>query len=168
MLERTQREMERQHKEKSRKAREKMIASPDKDDILRKNNQGLEEENPELHDAFRALTRLGPPTISLVCLHRVGKKLNTAPDGTGMEVLLSKYPSEELTRALVEATVTVSHWKVVSAYFKQQKCPAAWRKHPLLKRYYLAEFTNGKCKVTETEYTLYLSHTLGLEIKKDA
>jgi len=168
LLKKTQREMEKQHEEKSRKAREKMIASPNKDDVLRKNNQGLEEENPELHDAFRALTRLGPPTISLVCLHRVGKKLNTAPDGTGMEVSLSQYPGEKLTRALVEATVTVSHWKVVSAHLKRPRRPAAWRKHPLLKRYYLAEFTNGKCKVTETEYTLYLSHTLGLEIKKDA
>jgi CRISPR-associated endonuclease/helicase Cas3 len=147
------------------KARAKLIATPQADNLLSKSNLGLAEDSPEAHEAFQALTRLGPPSISLVCLHRVGDVLNTEPDGSGQVVNLDHKPDDALTQELVRATVAVSHRDIVN-YYRAQQVPPGWREHPLLNRYYVAIFESGLCPLEGSDYTLHLTRQLGLEVLK--
>jgi CRISPR-associated endonuclease/helicase Cas3 len=165
VLAETQRKMETGMAEDAYKARSKLIASPQADNLLSKSNLGLAEDNPDLHAAFQALTRLGPPSISLVCLHQLGDTLSTEPDGSGRPVALDRKPDDEQTQALARATVTVSHWDLVT-YFREQEIPAGWREHPLLNRSHVAIFASGVCQLEGVGYALRLTRQLGLEILK--
>jgi len=157
--------MERHEAEDVYKARLKLIAAPQADNLLSKSNLGLAEDSPDLHAAFQALTRLGPPSISLVCLHRLNETLTTEPDGSGQTVDLGRKPDDALTQALVRATVAVSHWGIVN-YYQTQEVPTGWREHPLLSHYHIAVFESGLCPLEESDYTLRLTKQLGLEILK--
>jgi CRISPR-associated endonuclease/helicase Cas3 len=143
-------------------ARMRLIATPQSDDLLTKSNQGLAEDSPGVHQAFQALTRLGPPSISLVCLHQTEHGLYTGPNGSGRAVDLERHPGRDLTQALVEATVSVSHWGVLNHY-REQEPPPGWREHPLLQRYHAAVFRDGLCPLQDAPFALCLSE-LGLEV----
>ncbi|MCB0188693.1 MAG: CRISPR-associated helicase Cas3', partial [Caldilineaceae bacterium] len=62
-------------------AKNRLIPKPNDEDLLSKRSPGLEEDSPELHSTFQALTRLGKRTIAVVCLHQTAQGLNTEPDG---------------------------------------------------------------------------------------
>jgi len=146
-------------------AHTKMIAGPDADNLLRKSNQGLAEDSPEMHEAFQALTRLGPPSISLVCLHQVEASVALEPDGTGPIVDLARPPNADLTELLVRASVAVSHLGVVPQ-LREQDPPIGWRRHPLLRRYRAVVFTDGHCSVAGSRFALHLTRELGLIIER--
>ena len=119
-----------------------------------------------MHQAFQALTRLGPPSIPLVCLHRTELGLTLEPGGSGPVVDLVLEPGPELTRQLAQHAVRVTHRAIVN-HFLAQPVPDGWRKHPLLRNYRLAVFTNNICSLTDSPHTLRLSRELGLEIQKE-
>jgi CRISPR-associated endonuclease/helicase Cas3 len=159
--------MTERQEEATAKARQKLVASPHTANLLRKNNQGLAEDNPDLHAAFQALTRLGPPSISLVCLHQVNGTLNTHPDGQGHIVTLDDKPDADLTRLLVLSAVTLTSWDVVSD-FQSEKPPSGWREHSLLKHYRVVIFEKGLCPRPNFGYTLKLTREYGLEVLRKA
>jgi CRISPR-associated endonuclease/helicase Cas3 len=142
-------------------ARQRLVGQPTFDELLNETSAGLEEDAPDVHAAFQALTRLGPPTLSLVCLHQTPAGLNTEPDGSGAPVDLARKPDAETTRALARATVGVGNRALVD-HFRAQEPPDAWRKHPLLRDHRVAIFANGM--YTFGSHTLYLSCELGLAI----
>ncbi len=147
-------------------AMQKMIASPESEDLLSHPNVALEEDNPGLHEAFQALTRLGPPSIPVVCLHRTDTGLRLEPDGEGPEISLDDHPTPELTKQLALHAVSVNHheaWKHLVA----APVPRGWREHPLLRDHRAVVFINGLCALPGTPYTLRLSRELGLEIRKE-
>ena len=126
----------------------------------------LEEESPELHKALRALTRLGPPSIPLVCLHRTEAGLTLEPDGSGPVVDSAEEPDPNLTEKLARYTLNVSHRAVVQQ-FLEHPVPGGWRKHPLLNDHRVVIFTKGLCPLQGTPYALRLSTEFGLEIEKE-
>lgn len=142
-------------------ARKRLVGKPTFDGLLNETSAGLEEDDPNVHAAFQALTRLGPPTISLVCLHETPAGLNTEPDGSGVFIDLARKPDAETTKALARATVGVSNRAAVD-HFRAYEPPPAWRKHALLYDHRVAVFINGV--YTCDGLTLRLSHKLGLEI----
>jgi len=142
-------------------ARKRLVGKPTSDELLNETFAGLEEDAPDVHTAFQALTRLGPPTISLVCLHETPAGLNTEPDGSGALIDLDRKPDAETTRALARATVGVSHRELVD-HLRAQEPSAAWRTHPLLRDHRVAIFVNGV--YTCGNHTLHLSRELGLEM----
>jgi len=148
-------------------ARKRLVGKPTFDDLLTGTAAGLEEDSPDIHAAFQALTRLGPPSISLVCLHRTPTGLNTAPDGSGVTIELQRYPDAATTEALVRATVGVSRRDVLTHFQAQTGArPGVWRKHPLLRDHYIAEFdAAGRCSLNE-RLVLRLSREKGLELVK--
>jgi CRISPR-associated endonuclease/helicase Cas3 len=148
-------------------ARGKLIKPPQADNLLRKSNASLAEEAPEIHDAFRALTRLSRPSLSVVCLHRIEGKdtSNTEPDGNGSAVDLEEKPDAELTESLVNATVSLSHGGIFPQLVRQER-PSGWRNHTLLKDYRVAIFEDGVCPLKDCAYTLILRRDTGLEIVK--
>ena len=146
-------------------ARRKLIKPVTADNLLRKSNADLAEEAPEIHAAFRALTRLSPPSLSVVCLYQIDGALNTAPDGSGTPVDLEKRPDADLTRTLVEASLSISH-RGVFPHLVREKPPTGWRKHTLLKNYRVAVFQHGVCSFEDCAYTLVLKRETGLEFIK--
>jgi CRISPR-associated endonuclease/helicase Cas3 len=157
-----------QHEEKHvYKARQKLIPGPQADNLLAQCNFSLEEDSPELHEAFQALTRLSPPGVSLVCLHRTTAGLTSEPDGSGPVVDLTQEPGPDLTKKLARYTLTVTHYHVVQ-HLVAQLVPVAWRDHPLLRNHRPVIFTDGVCTLAGTPYTLRLSRERGLEIEKEA
>jgi len=143
-----------------------MIPGPQADNLLAQGNLPLEEDSPELHEAFRALTRLMPPGISLVCLHQTTAGLTLEPDGSGPVVDLAQQPAPELTEQLARYTVTVTNWPVVE-HFVAQPVPEGWRDHPLLHNHRAIIFTHEVCALAGAPYTLRLSRERGLEIEKE-
>jgi CRISPR-associated endonuclease/helicase Cas3 len=146
-------------------ARTKLIALPEADNLLSKSNLGLAEDSPELHQAFQALTRLGPPSVSLVCLHKVDGELNTEPDGSGLTIDLAQKPNAEATGQLVRSTLAITHRGVVP-YFQEQEPPPGWQDHPLLKQYRVAVFADGAYDLATISYALHLDRELGLIVEK--
>ena len=142
-------------------ARRRLVDEPSFDGLLTETRAGLEEDAPDVHAAFQALTRLGPPPISLVCLHQTPTGLNTEPDGSGVCVDLDRKPDAETTKALARATVGVSHRELVKSLLAQEP-PAAWRTHSLLRDHRVAIFLDGV--YTCGGHTLHLSHELGLQV----
>jgi len=147
-------------------ARSKLIKEVTADNLLRKSNADLAEEAPEIHEAFRALTRLSRPSLPVVCLHRIDGALNTAPDGSGAPVDLKQRPDADLTRTLVETSLSISHGAVFPHLVRQDP-PAGWRKHALLKNYRVAIFQHGVCSFGDCAYNLVLKHDIGLEFIKE-
>jgi CRISPR-associated endonuclease/helicase Cas3 len=165
-LETARQRMQRHEEEHVYKARTKLIPDPQADNLLAQRKPLLEEDSPELHQAFQALTRLIPPGVSLVCLHRTTAGLTLEPNGSGSIVDLSQPPSSELTEQLARYTVTVTNWSVVE-YFQAQPVPKGWRDHPLLSNHRAAVFSHGACALAGAPYTLRLCRERGLEIEKE-
>jgi len=164
-LTKAKQDMEEAHSKEVFQAQQRLVPSPQYEDLFDMTYPALEEDNPELHRAFRALTRLGPLSLSIICLHQTGDGLSLEPDGGGPAIDLQQVPDFELAQQLAWHAVGVTHYKVVK-YFISQPVPAGWRDHPLLRYCRAALFTNGRCQLTGTRYTLRLSRELGLEIEE--
>jgi CRISPR-associated endonuclease/helicase Cas3 len=149
-------------------ARQRLVAEPGAEDLMHRAHIGLVEDAPEVHRALQALTRLGPPSLSVVCLHRHGEALRTQPAGHGLAVDLARYPSPQLTSDLVAATVSVSHQGVFWHLLDRTSVPSGWRKHTLLKNCRAVVFEDGICALEGSSYTLHLTPALGLVIEKEA
>jgi CRISPR-associated endonuclease/helicase Cas3 len=165
-LEEAKKRMEQNRTKEQDEARRRLIAAPGNRRLMNITEALLEEEKPELHQALQALTRLIPPNISLVCLHRVGDGLFLEPDGSGSTIDVSQPPSPELTQKLARHTIVVSHWPILN-YFRAEPVPDGWRKHALLHTHRMAVFRDCVCELKGTPYLLRLSRELGLEIVKD-
>lgn len=148
-------------------ARKRLVGKPTLDAVLNETAASLEEDAPDIHSDFQALTRLGPPSISLVCLYQLSDRLNTEADGSGSWVDLKHKPDPDATAALSRITLSVNRREVL-AYFQthDETRPNAWRKHALLRDHYVAIFDpTGLCPLGE-KITLRLTRELGLEILK--
>ncbi|HUS69611.1 MAG TPA: CRISPR-associated helicase Cas3' [Anaerolineae bacterium] len=166
VLAEAEQKMRRHEEEHVYKARQKLVPDAGADDLLGKRSLGLEEDSPELHEAFQALTRLGRPGISLVCLHRGPGGLTVEPDGSGPAVSLEEPPTAELTSQLAMHTVSVTP-RPVFDYLRAQPVPVGWKDHPLLRNHRVAVFTDGLCALPGTHYTLRLTREFGLEVSKE-
>ena len=147
-------------------AKQKLIPPLQAEDLLGFQSASLQEDQPETHEAFQALTRLGPPSVSLVCLHQTKDGLRLEPDGRGPEISLDEFPTPELTKQLALRTVGVSHHDVWR-HLINQEVPRGWCDHSLLRDHRVAIFENGVCALAGTPYRLRLDRELGLEIRKE-
>lgn len=169
LLEREREDFLRKQREAEYEAAVRLIPPPDDEDLLKQTNSGLEEDNPAVHEAMRALTRLSDPGISLICLHRTDKGLALEPDGTGAPVDLASRPNHSLVVELLKRSVKVQHWEVVRCYLQNQSeelYPTRWKDIPALRYQRLAVFDRGSCLLPGTSIQLRLSRELGLEIRK--
>jgi CRISPR-associated endonuclease/helicase Cas3 len=147
-------------------ARKRLVPLPSFEGLLTSLNADLEEDAPAVNEAFQALTRLGRPSVSLVCLHAHDGGLTTEPTGAGQPINLDQKPDTWLTGVLARCTVSVSH-RAVFDHFTALEAPLGWREHPLLRDHRAVVFADGLCPLPDSRYTLRLSCEMGLEILKD-
>jgi CRISPR-associated endonuclease/helicase Cas3 len=135
----------RDRKEAEDDARFRHIPPPyERRDILNDRNPELEEDEPAVHRSLQAATRLGDPTVSVICLYEVDGKVLSDP--TGMQpVNLDEKPDGETTRALLRRSVNISHRGLTFWLMNYGRKPSGWLKHPLLCRYRLILLNEHHC-----------------------
>jgi CRISPR-associated endonuclease/helicase Cas3 len=103
-----------------------------RDDILEDRTE-LEEDAPEVHQSLQAATRLGDPSISLICLYGDEGKVSLDVEGHNL-LNLEEKPSREGALALLRRSVSLSHRGIVPWLIRNAERPPGWEKHPLLCR----------------------------------
>lgn len=166
-LARAEGEAARKREKEEHEAADRMAPAPDKKRMLQQQSLGLAEDSPETHAALQALTRLGPPTVPIVCLHAQGDALFTEPDGAGLRIVLTRPPTQAEVVALARSVVTVQRHDVVQFLRTARQMPAAWSKHALLSTHHLAIFRSGACQWDGAPFRLLLDRRLGLSIEKE-
>lgn len=163
------RDLQREDAQQSAKAKNRMIYPPDDDTFFFDGSLGLEEDNPEVHASFRALTRADPPGVTVVCL-------NSAADGSVFLDLPGKMVpfddnaplSSEMIKLLLSCAVQINHPDPVVDWFSTRPVPETWRKKAALRYCRRAIFRDGRYSLDGTPYTLRLDRELGLSITKEA
>ncbi len=157
--------MEQREHEEIYEAIQRLVPAPWEPSYMSHSSQALREDDPRLHSALQALTRLSPPSVQMVCLHDVSGALFTDPCG-GDRVDLTAPPSDELARTLARYVVSVSHRGLVP-YLRQLESPAAWKRHPYLRVCVPVVFVDGVCSLPNAPWALTLTRHLGLQIGKE-
>jgi len=160
-------DMERRRDEEIDEALKRLIPRSQSQRLLEERNLMLEEDSPEMHRTFQALTRLGPPSVPVVCLHQTEIGLKLEPSGSGPTVDLDQEPGADLTERIARHTLDVRHGAVFHNLV-QQPVPSGWRDHPLLRDHRAVIFRDGLCPLPGTPYALRLCYEFGLEIEKEA
>jgi CRISPR-associated endonuclease/helicase Cas3 len=112
-------------------------------------------DDPTTHETVRAATRLGDPSITVVCFGTLAdsqEKLPPLTDGT---------PTNDVARNWMKFSVSLQNKRVFNTLCKKPT-PPGWDKSPLLKYCRALEFMNGETKVGDV--TIRLSKKHGLEI----
>jgi CRISPR-associated endonuclease/helicase Cas3 len=148
-------------------ARQRLIARPDYEDLLSQRNDELEEDDAKAGQAFRALTRLGEPSISLVCLYQMASVIGFDLDSSGDGIDLCQKPSPTLTRKLLQNSVNVQRKDVVNYFINHDSRTAGWKKSAALRDYYPVIFdAEGFYRPEGGGFVLKLSREFGLEVLK--
>jgi CRISPR-associated endonuclease/helicase Cas3 len=151
------------------KAERQLIAKPTEPALLKQENSNLDEEDPTLNAAFRAMTRDTEPSISLICLHRVGENLYLDPANTKYPLDTAEKPDKDLIKELLKRSVNLQHYIVVD-HFRDGSHGTKWKgwnEVAALKYSVPIVFENGRCKLEGTKYTLVLDRQTGLTIQKE-
>ncbi len=143
----------------------KHIPLPGASRLLDGKNVGLDEDDPTLHEAFQAATRLIEPTVQVICLHRVGAGVALEPDGSLPVDLARRAEPHRLLRYVV----SIRHRGVFQQLVEGQEyaLPKAWADEPALRYHRVAVFTDGLCRIAGTRFVLRLTREFGLEILKE-
>jgi len=125
-----------------------------------------EEDNPDLHPAFQALTRLTEPSINIICLF--GDKDHAFLDQSltkSINMLIK--PDNHLIIQLLKQTASLSKKRLVMAILSNEafSIPQIWREIPVLRHHYILWFDKqGNCTIDK--YAIHLDRELGLVINK--
>ena len=145
-------------------ANKNMISPPDRESFVTDPMQDLkDDEDPTLHEQVRAVTRLIPPGVNLVCLHQLDDgSLNTEPDGTGKKIDLKRIPDKGEVEEILKHTISVHFYDVVKAL--AEKTHPKWKRKTALRYHIPLIFENGRCPIEGTDITLILDKELGLQV----
>jgi CRISPR-associated endonuclease/helicase Cas3 len=124
-----------------------------------------DDDDPALHEHLRAVTRLGPPSVELVCVERRGGQLFVGDDmGAASPLDLTQPPERALVSRLVRRSISVSTPGIVHTIEKHpDAAPASWEKVPLLRYRRLVAFEDRQARVGDVG--LRLDPELGLCIE---
>jgi CRISPR-associated endonuclease/helicase Cas3 len=156
-------------------AEERMVREPSFRRLLYQSNMELEEDDPRVHKAFRALTRNGDLGISVICLHRLNEQLYLDPFmSKGYDP--SKEISSTMIRELLRCSINVRFYDPAveqclltdlgNAQIK--KILERWKRIAALRYHRVAIFEDGICSLPGTGYTMSLKKEsqLGLQIQE--
>ncbi|MHB1424624.1 MAG: CRISPR-associated helicase Cas3' [Gemmataceae bacterium] len=128
-----------------------------------------EEDNPDLHPAHQALTRLSRPTVSLICLSKDSNGVyclthDNSPVRTLAIHKISEDGYKDIGRLLL-AEITSADRGLLGELSLTPRIPREWSDFGLLCRHHLIVFTDGKARVGSIE--LELDNFLGLTITRN-
>jgi CRISPR-associated endonuclease/helicase Cas3 len=124
-----------------------------------------EEDAPDLHKEFQALTRLSDPSVSVICLPSTDGKTPLDPQ-TGQPLALGQVPDIALARRLLQHSVSLSDRRIVQEVLATEP-PSGWKRSPLLRHCRLLVLDReGTGRVGS--YYLRVDPDLGVEIAAEA
>ncbi len=157
----------RKNLEEIAQAKIRVISGPDDEELLTQLNEHLEEEDERVNEAFRALTRLGEPGVSLICLYQTVQGLALEADGRGAPLDLNNPIQPDLVKALLLRSVNVQRKNVVRYVITYDQRPTHWQKSAALRNQHPVIFDpSGYWQPPGADFSLKLSRELGLEILK--
>src|SRR5262249_10828074 len=117
-----------------------------------------EEDNPDLHSAHQALTRLTQPTVSLICLNSSNNGSYRLPhDGSPVVTLAIRKMShgglKDVGRLML-GEITSAHRGVINELRQTPLTPPEWVEVGLLCRHHLILFTEGNAIVGQYKLSL--------------
>jgi len=119
------------------------------------------EDAPDFHRSHQALTRLAPPTVSLVPVFPAGDgQVRLSPSGARID--LNQEPDRQLTTLLPMHAIPVSHRRL-APWLLSQEAPVGWRRSPLLRSVRPVMFDAFGMAVVG-EFHLRLDEELGLVV----
>jgi len=121
----------------------------------------LDEDSPELHRAFQALTRRETrPSVSIVCLFASPEGPRLSADGAVID--LTQVADYQLTEAIIRRSVSISHFGIVRELLADEdRVPKTWRKNSLLRPLRVVQFdAERECPIGD--FRLKLDPDLGL------
>jgi CRISPR-associated endonuclease/helicase Cas3 len=92
--------------------------------------QPREEDAPEWHQEFQAITRLARPSVTLICICGSETRPRLSPSSDVVD--LDRQPSLEVAQALLRRSVSVTQPDLFH-YFVGRPAPSGWRKCALLR-----------------------------------
>jgi hypothetical protein len=120
----------------------------------------LEEDNPEIHRAFQALTRLSNPSIHLICLKEENGIITTLDGKTKVD--FHHEPKDDEVKALLQSCISIQNYKILKFFWENKKKHQFWEEPRILKDYYTVIFNNGRCELNNS-LSLYLDENIGLK-----
>ncbi len=124
----------------------------------------LDEENETLHQAHQALTRLGGPSVNVICLLVEEGKL-WAEGKDRREIQLDKRPDSSDIRALLDRSLRISFAPGLVRRILAQEVPPVWKGSAYLRRCRLLQFgPDGTCYTADLP--IRLDPELGLVFNK--
>lgn len=145
-------------------ARSKLIPQADDERVLQIGDMYLEEDHPDIHQAFQALTRLMLPSISLVCLIDLSGYL-FAIDGQ-TEISLEEKMNDNQIETLLKSSINVTRWSIIDHFTMHVVRPEQWQRNPALRYSFPAIFREGVCQLNE-KVSLVLDKELGLQYMEE-
>ena len=113
-------------------ASDRWVKSPHFDGpVWRLTSEPRDEDSPELHPAHRALTRLTPPSVQVVCLYGASDKAYLDADRT-VPVKWHKRPDLAATTSLLRRSLTINDRRLVFSLLDEE-VPSGWRVSSLLR-----------------------------------
>jgi len=112
-------------------------------------DQKTDDENPQLNKNFRAVTRLGEPSVTVVLLERRDGKLYSLQ---GERVSLKQQPTFVQAKELLRTAVSLSNRDVFD--YLAEKPVAGWKESALLRHVRVLELEDKKCVLGKLEVRL--------------
>ncbi len=126
------------------------------------------DDDETAHASLRAVTRLGSPTVDVLCLHSA--EGGVAPDPSGHSTIsTTEKPDRAALKVLLRAGLSISNPGARTAVLSDPATalPAAWGEVPSLRGARVLYLRQGGVVVgTQVRYRLNLSPELGLLIEK--
>ncbi len=150
-------------------AAQRLIAQPAYEALMTDRNEELEEDDSKAGQAFRALTRQGGPSVSLICLYDTPEGISLEADGDGAPLELTKRPDLTLARKLLRRAVSVQRRDVVNYILSHDSRTSEWKKSAAVRDHFPILFdANGEHRPEGADFTLKLSRELGLQVIKNS
>ena len=153
-LETAKQRMEHDRSESEKAARKLLVCQPKHpaDLIEDFNDELIEDDDPKVHEAVRAATREGDPSITTVML----------PE----DALLTHDPGVSEVRALLDQSVKLSHRGVFHALCDDGELPSEWKGSAHLRHARLLRL-DARNQVQVGGYVLTVDENLGVVIERD-
>ncbi|MCC6445040.1 MAG: CRISPR-associated helicase Cas3' [Armatimonadetes bacterium] len=159
-LARAARDYETNLKRDRKQAENVLVAPPDyPEEMLQSLALDLhDDDEPDIHPSLIAATRIGQPSIQLVCL-------GSSEEGCPLPSMPSGPPSAKETAGLRQYSLSLQSRRLFYSLCGQP-VPTGWEGSPYLRYHRVLDFINGTAQVGVGGYRLRISHELGLVIEK--
>ncbi len=137
--------------------------------LLSQPNNNFEEEDSNVHVAFKAMTRLSEPSVSLICLHRINGNLYLDYIATQDQIDENTKPDKDLIKKILRQSISIQKRQVVDFFNKNSSSLSwsHWKEVAALKHVFPVVFEEGTCRLDEIKYILRLDTKTGLETKQE-